>query len=684
LLAASSGSKGVFRIALQLGLLTGILVFTLHEQLIPLILSQRIAPLTSLVTFCLNFLFISLVGAGIGAVAMRSRRLTFPVELTLALGAVTLAQLLLSDSTGGIAIPIVTTVSSLLALSAGLWCVHNRRSDSRVYWLLGAAISGILLIWVRIAPEQSAYEGSFVQTALHNAFLASLVGSGFVIRLQFRARAWFEISACVVLLVVIAGLQAIGDQEFCERPTRRIGTPTPAKPPNVLFIVLDTVRRQNLSIYGYSRQTTPFLETLAETSAVYSNAVSVASWTLPSHSSMFTGLYPLSHGAHKFETRATEPSGKTPGLLAEHLTLAEILRDQDYQTAGISANLFVGPSYGLDQGFDYFCNQQNPFLLVPSPRIMSHSYLVDWLRDSLPVSLTRVFAMPHGNAERVIDAGLSWIDSLNSEDSFFLFLNLMDAHDPVMPPPHLNDRFSGFTPELYGVWYSELTEVLRIEDRELNREEREHLASQYDASIAYIDQQLARLAAELDERRLFDSLVLVITSDHGEAFGEHDILGHGRELYGELIDIPLLVRFPGGARAGSVTHPFENRKLFDLIRSAVGISVQREATPWESAAEAYPNWTEDPRDQQVRRAFRFESFKYTDSSDGHEELYDLSRDPEEIRNIASEAGSAVETGRGLARSFLDQTPRSDRNPESETTTLEAADRLRLRALGYIE
>ena len=99
LLAASSGSKGVFGIALQLGLLTGILVFTLHEQLIPLILSQRIAPLTSLVTFCLNFLFISLVGAGIGAVAMRSRRLTFPVELALALGAVTLVYLLKTFST---------------------------------------------------------------------------------------------------------------------------------------------------------------------------------------------------------------------------------------------------------------------------------------------------------------------------------------------------------------------------------------------------------------------------------------------------------------------------------------------------------------------------------------------------------------------------------------------------------
>jgi arylsulfatase A-like enzyme len=681
-------SKGETRIALFLGLFAGPLAFVVCEQLVHLVLSQKLAPLFSLVTYCLTFLPVALTGVALGSIAMRiggqDGGLRAPLGLVVILALLAVGRLLLTSSDGGDSKLIAFAVGSSLLLIAGCRWMERHRLGSLRRWLFAGLVWGIFLAWVLIAPEESTYATDSIRYLFHFAFLTSLCAIAFVNRIQTNAPAWVEPLGLGVLLALVAGIQTIGIHGRCEFPAPRETTAAPQAAPNIVFIVLDTVRRDHLSVYGYRRKTTPFLEELAQTSRVYTDALAVSPWTLPSHSSMFTGIYPRSHGAHHPESRPSEPIERLPGLLSEERTLAEILHDHGYQTGAASANPWVGPEYGMKQGFDFFCGQRNPTFLTPSPLVKLHSFMVRWIRGSLPIALAPQFAAEPRQAAQVIDQGLAWIDSLGEAEPFFLFLNLMDAHDPVLPPPRLNDRFPGFLPELHGVRYATLSRRLESENRTLSDTERQHLASQYDASLVYLDEQLARFKAELDKRGLFESLLLIVTSDHGEALGEHGLLGHGRELYSELINIPLIIRYPGGLRAGVEAAPFENRRLFDLVPAAAGIPARAENTPWAAASETFPTWTDKPGMQRVRRAFRFGEFKFISSSDGKDELYNVVVDPAEDHNLASGAKEPLGTGRELAGAFLARTPRAERDLDAENLTLDPSHRARLRELGYTE
>lgn len=580
-----------------------------------------------------------------------------------------------------------------LAIVASIGVAATMASGVRVDRTVAAAAASLALraaalLWLRAAPEQAVIDVDSIAVGL-NAFNAALLIAASVsiqpaLPLQRLGDA-VSIAALLLLLVFLLAIQGMERGRDCvpgsEPPESRRAAATAG--PDVIFVVWDTVRSRNLGLYGYALQTTPRLEALARESRVYTRAIAPSPWTLPSHGSMLTGLPSRTHGARKPVERPQDPGQRTPGLAEDRRTLAEDLAERGYRTASISANLFLGPAYGLDQGFEIACNPLNPNRMPGSPRVPLHAWLTDALLARMPVSWVRRFALPHADAREVFERGLAYFDSVEQEASVFLFLNLMDAHDPVMPPTEYSAEYPGWSRDLYGVWHSDLDTRLEREARSLSNLERTHLVAQYDAAIRYLDEELHRFIEGLKARGRFDRSLLIVTSDHGEAFGDHGLLGHGREVYGELVDVPLVVRFPRGERAGTEEAWFENRLLFDLVRAEVGSGAPLE--PRASAvAEVYPNWTGGPRNEHVRRAFHFDDHKFIASSSAEHELYHLSVDPREEENLYARDVPAAKRGRELEARFLREAPAAAPPSGADLQPLDDAARAHLRALGYIE
>lgn len=331
-------------------------------------------------------------------------------------------------------------------------------------------------------------------------------------------------------LWLLAAILIAGGERFREWQTvRSLPAPT-AGQPNVLLIVLDTVRADRLSLYGYSRDTTPFLARLGQESTVFTQAISTSSWTMPSHASLFTGLYPNQHGAHGDR------------LDTQDATLAEVFAAQGYRTAGFTANtVMTQRRTGLNRGFQHYDDLFSSLMDAAS-------------RTTFGRRLAR-FAPRFGhydepgrkNAAVINRSFLAWLDSRGAGRPFFVFLNYFDAHAPYLPPRDFAARFSAqpdalVTRRPFDGWaYS--GEPVEAAVREME-------SDAYDASLAYLDAQLQRLFEQLQARGLADNTLLVITSDHGESIFEHGALGHSINLYREALHIPLLLRWPGKVPAG--------------------------------------------------------------------------------------------------------------------------------------
>jgi arylsulfatase A-like enzyme len=340
--------------------------------------------------------------------------------------------------------------------------------------------------------------------------------------------------------------------------------PTSSRPvagsANLLWIVLDTLSADHMSMYGYNRQTTPELEAWAKEGITFEMARSAAPWTLPSHVTMFTGLWPFEHEARVDRAyRAPSP------------TLAEHLRAQGYQTAGIVANVrMCNIAYGVGRGFDYY--RDDPGNQEISLRAMMYnsalgSVVMRLCRSmGLPIAGPTPFGLQR-TAREVTTEGRAWLDGVlqsnpsetpGSRRPFFLFLNLMDVHGPYLPSPNAARRFwvgpipsktlavpaSGWNalrargaapPEQRGQRQRELEDVRR------------RLSDLYDECLYGLDAELGRFLRELRAGGRLANTWVVITADHGEHFGEHDRFGHGSSLYNEQTHVPLVLIPPLGA-----------------------------------------------------------------------------------------------------------------------------------------
>jgi len=423
----------------------------------------------------------------------------------------------------------------------------------------------------------------------------------------------------------------------------------------VVFAVMDTVRADHLSVYGYPRPTTPALEALAETATLYTRAQAVAPWTLPSHASMFTGLYPFEHGAH---TRGTPDEVEPAGALAEsHATLAEELRDRGFRTGAFVANrAYLARRYGIHQGFDTY----------------------------------RVERLP---AARITERALDWIDE-SPEQPSFLFLNYMDAHTPYSCAPRPEFPTPGGPPEARRV-HEELTELVLAREQEAPADRIAAHVAQYDTALANLDEALGALVRGLRERGLFEDTLLVITSDHGEYFGEQRLIGHGVDVYQGALRVPLIVKQPRQVSSRVDADPISHVHLPGLVLAstlgAEGLTSGAFRDHWPRGAVlsenyfALPNvvrheWSE--RFRRVRTALLDGDLKYIHSSDGAHALYDLSRDPRESSNLVDAEPERARDLRERLQALMPDARRAREHTGVEAPTdEELAD---MKALGYAD
>lgn len=340
-------------------------------------------------------------------------------------------------------------------------------------------------------------------------------------------------------------------------------------PPNVLWVVWDTVRADRMSLYGHDRPTTPFLERWAAEARVYEDCLSASSWTVPSHASMFTGLLPPEHGAmHGSE------------YLDDKLTtVAEHLRGAGYQTYAWTANPHVSRAENFLQGFDV---EQHPFDEEVRERA------VEIFKRKVPESVStrelQTRAVDRGESSWVLKAagelgreGFSrWLDARDPERPFLAFFNYMEAHRPLIPPREVREKL--LTPEqveaTYGIEFGwKETWAYCFGLHEYPPEQLQVLRDVYDAALLELDMLFEGLVAELERRGLAEDTVIVLTADHGENLGDQHLLDHQYALNQALIRVPLVVRYPARFEPGRDARPVMTTDLFPTLLELAGVPV---------------------------------------------------------------------------------------------------------------
>ncbi|MGI8842764.1 MAG: sulfatase [Gemmatimonadaceae bacterium] len=421
----------------------------------------------------------------------------------------------------------------------------------------------------------------------------------------------------------------------------------PDAAPNVLLIILDTVRAASLGLYGYDRPTTPNLERIAERGVVFDRALSPSPWTLPAHGTFFTGRYP-----HELTANWRTPLDDT------YPTLAELLAERGYETAGFVANSFYTTyEHGLDRGFVHYEDY-----VVSLGQILNSASLGALVFAGRPGFSNNLFRRVLDNyeyfgrkkADHLSSDFLDWVGD-GRPRPFFAFLNYIDAHAPFTPPADYAARFGvrGPRPLLHRITNDKST--LTEEERAAGDYDR----NRYDASIAFLDHELGRMFDELERRGVLDNTLVIVTSDHGELLGEMGIYAHANSLYMELLHVPLLIAFPGrvptgGNRIGEVV---TLRSIPATILALTGASDERRIPGgslsglWqpEGASPADPllasvrkgiNVREDlPIARGDLHALTHAERHYIRNPDGSEELYDISQTMTQDSALAPAAGA---------------------------------------------
>jgi arylsulfatase A-like enzyme len=352
--------------------------------------------------------------------------------------------------------------------------------------------------------------------------------------------------------------------------------------PNVLLLIWDTVRADDLDLYGFALPTSPALDSLARRGVTFDRAIVTVPWTLPSHASIFTGRY-----------RNELNVGWLTPLGSRWPTLAGVLTRRGYQTAGFVANLiYTSYEFGLDRGFvhyeDYVVTPAQFALASSLVRLVSNNRLARHLAGNWQI-------IGRKHADDVNAELFAWLDGGRRKDRpFFVFLNEFDAHEPYYPPRPFDTRF-GSGPRYHGWGYdnttngADLLQRWRLTPREVAAER-----ARYDGGIAYMDSRLGQLLAGLRRRGLLDNTIVIVAADHGEEFGHHGVHGHGHSLYLPAVSVPLVISWPRGMPSGRrVAEPVS---LADLPATVTDLlDVPQEPFPgrslarfWDPATPGHP------------------------------------------------------------------------------------------------
>ncbi len=396
------------------------------------------------------------------------------------------------------------------------------------------------------------------------------------------------------------------------RSPRRPSSPTS---PNIVLVVMDTLRVDRLSAYGYERRTSPHLERLAARGILYEEVYATSSWTWPSTASILTGLYPAEHGV---------TDGDSCYLAQELETLPEALQRAGLTTAAFSCNPLIVPEKNFGQGFEFF----------------------DYGRGT-----TR-------KSHLVMPAIFDWIEAM-AGTRFFLYVHLVDPHSPYVAHPEGRRLFASDVPEEFPTdsiirhFQRLVLGVGRSEDsgaEAVPPEEVACMSDLYDACVWTGDLWLGRLLDRIDALGLTDETIVVFTSDHGEELFDHGLAAHGHTLFGELVRAPLVMAGPGLPRGMRVPSPVSNRHLAPTLARLAGIELAGPRDAIDLARpQDHPAEGEDPIVLSTQRGYweghseqrilglRRGSFvlHYAPEGTGRR-LFNLDEDPGELRDLAAE------------------------------------------------
>lgn len=418
---------------------------------------------------------------------------------------------------------------------------------------------------------------------------------------------------------------------------------------NVLFIILDAARARQFGAYGYSRATTPEIDRIASEGVVFERAFTPAAYTLGAMSSVWTSQPPhLHHSAVSFSSR----------LPAETLTLAELLSARGIVSAGFVANAMAGTGFGLDRGFAEF---------------------------------HEVFKQ-RSDADVLQSAAATWLIS-RGRQRFFAYLHFREPHSPYDPPPPFDTQFGldGPIPKALRREQQWITDVNQGR-RQLTPAELAHLVRLYDGNLAVADQEVGRLRQALERAGLWQKTIVIVAADHGEALREHGFIGHNVQLYDETVHVPLIVRLPGGPAGLRLTALVDLLDIAPTVADVFGVLGQqasdrefrgRSLLPVIAGAPGKPAVLSRTVWDRPLYSIRDESFKFIyDTRTGAEELYDLTADPGETRNVvAGDALRAALYRQSLHRWTAEAARRRAGSDEQAKLTSEQCDNFR--ALGYV-
>jgi arylsulfatase A-like enzyme len=467
-----------------------------------------------------------------------------------------------------------------------------------------------------------------------------------------RRLSWLAFSAALLGLAALA-------MPACSRPSRKVTRGAP----NIVLIVIDTLRADHLGTYGYARPTSPNLDRLAADAVVFERVVTQGGWTRPAMASLFTSLYPHVHGA--FKSNQTLP--------AEATTLAESLQEAGYRTMGLQTNPFISGARNLAQGFREYYERYG------------------------------------ANGETLMNALFRWLDR-HGETKFFAYVHLMDVHLPYESPEANRVKFDApYHGQLDPNRVGTRKQILKLLPT-LTDEDKRHVIALYDAGVNYADEQIGRMIDALRERKLLDNTIIVITADHGEELFDRGGYEHGHSLYKEVSHIPLIIRTP--RHAGHAVRVRQLVRLIDVyptILGLVGLSIPsavmgRDLSPamdnpdldWDLAGFTEATMYGPPQLALEQGPFKllviappkgstetqfFETFPWMRGSpeSGFTGFYDLRRDPGEHARLPDHPLQA----RLLSALQDERSVASDRALTGAEETPDKETLERLKSLGYV-
>ena len=456
------------------------------------------------------------------------------------------------------------------------------------------------------------------------------------------------------LLLCLAGLVLLS---ACGRRER----------PNVLIITIDTLRADHLACYGYDKPTSPEIDAFAASAVLFEQVLCQAPQTLPSHASIFTGLYPRTHKAISHETV----------VAPEFTTLAEVLSENGYATGAMVSNHVLDPRYGLDQGFATYKAVHRAY---PEPRRAAM-----YAREEDPTT----------------DEALAWLED-HGKSPFFLWIHWFHPHRAYDPPPRYKQMFAG-SYSGPAVDQGEFAMKAWREKIDLPAEDVAYMRGLYDGEVAFTDAQVGRVLDELESSGLARNTLVIITSDHGEILYEHEhYFGHDIAVYDECTLVPLLIRLPGVEPARRrVPGLVQTIDIFPTVLEALGIAPlaqvegksllplvrgSAEATTRYGFSETFPFPEKCPPRHAVRSEAAKLIWRQEPPAEVVKEFYDLGVDPGETTNLYRgnpQIGDSPEA-RELDAALAAWTAPGGLVPAPIPSATESGRRKILKSLGYLD